>query len=168
MTTIRHGDHDAAMGLALDLARQSEPKPTNYRVGALLVKLADDTITAHGYTLELPGNTHAEECCLLKLAALHDVSEEDLAGVMTEPHALYTTVEPCSERLSGKLPCVERVLRQKTWIKEVYVGVTEPDTFVSQNRGRRMLTDAGIVVHHVAGMEDDILRVATAGHKRVS
>lgn len=156
------------MRMALDLARQSELKPTNYRVGALLVKLADDSITTQGYTLELPGNTHAEECCLLKLADTHGVEEEELTTVMTEPHALYTTVEPCSKRLSGKLPCVERVLRQKAWITEVYVGVTEPDTFVSQNQGRKMLQDAGIRVKHVAGMEREILAVATAGHQPAS
>lgn len=164
MSFIPHGDHEAAIRKALDLARLSEPKPTNYRVGALLVKLLDDSITTKGYTLERPGNTHAEQCCLLKLADQHSVSEEDLAQVMTEPHALYTTVEPCSKRLSGNLPCVERVLRQKTWIKKVYVGVTEPDTFVSKNQGRKMLEDAGIEVIHVKGMEEEILAVATAGH----
>lgn len=152
------------MRQALDLARQSEPKPTNYRVGAILVKLDDDSISAKGFTLELPGNTHAEECCLIKLAERHSVGEEDLSHVMTEPHALYTTVEPCSKRLSGKLPCVERVLRQKAWLKRVYVGVTEPDTFVSQNQGRKLLEDAGIEVIHVSGMEEEILSVATAGH----
>jgi pyrimidine deaminase RibD-like protein len=100
----------------------------------------------------------------MKLAERHGVSEENLSEVMTEPHALYTTVEPCSQRLSGNLPCVERVLRQKSWIKTVYVGVTEPDTFVSQNQGRKLLQEAGIQVIHVPGLEDDILSVATAGH----
>ena len=68
-----HDDHLAAMRRALQLAGRSDPKPTNYRVGALLVRLADDDISAEGYTLELPGNTHAEECCLLKLAEKHSV-----------------------------------------------------------------------------------------------
>ena len=164
MASIAHDDHIAALRHALELAKRSDPKPTNYRVGALLVKLADDHISAEGYTLELPGNTHAEECCLLKLAEKHSVPEEGLASVISSPHALYTTVEPCSKRLSGKLPCVERVLRQRAWIRKVYVGVTEPDTFVSQNQGRKLLEDAGIEVVHVAGLEEDILAVATAGH----
>ncbi|CAH0016446.1 unnamed protein product [Clonostachys rhizophaga] len=131
---------------ALELARKSPPKPTNFRVGAVLMRLADGHISTEGYTLELPGNTHAEECCLLKLAGKHSIAEEDLWQKVTEPHAVYTTVEPCSKRLS------------------VYVGVQEPDTFVSQNEGRRMLEEAGIEVIHVKGLEESILQVATAGH----
>lgn len=161
---MAQGNHEKVMRRALDLARLSAPKPTNYRVGAILVKLDDDSITAEGFTLELPGNTHAEQCCFLKLADRHGVAEEDLSRVITEPHALYTTVEPCSNRLSGNLPCVERVLRQKSWIETVYVGVTEPDTFVIQNQGRKLLEDAGIKVVHVSGLEQEILNVATAGH----
>lgn len=149
---------------ALELARKSPPKPTNFRVGAVLMRLADGHISTEGYTLELPGNTHAEECCLLKLAEKHSIAEEDLWQKVTEPHAVYTTVEPCSKRLSGKMTCTERILRQRSWIKKVYVGVQEPDTFVSQNEGRRMLEEAGIEVIHVKGLEESILQVATAGH----
>ncbi|GJN82071.1 cytidine and deoxycytidylate deaminase zinc-binding region [Purpureocillium lilacinum] len=159
-------DHKTAMEQALAEARKSPPKPTNFRVGALLVKLDDESFptTVTGYTLECEGNTHAEESCLLKLAERHSTTEEGLAKVITSPHALYTTMEPCSKRLSGKLPCVERVLRQSSWIKQVYVGVQEPDTFVQGNPGRRLLEEAGIEVHHVPGLEQEILEVATAGH----
>ena len=149
---------------ALSLAQNSPPKPTNFRVGAILVRLADSHTSAQGYTLELPGNTHAEECCLLKLAEANSTTEEELNQAMKEPHVLYTTVEPCAKRLSGKLPCVERVLRQKSWIRKVCVGVQEPETFVGENQGRKMLEDAGIEVVHVKGLEEDILAVATAGH----
>ena len=164
MASISPGDHEEAMQLARDLANKSPPKPTNFRVGAILVKLQDSSISADGFTLELPDNTHAEECCLLKLAEKHSVAEEDLAGVIASPHALYTTVEPCFKRLSGKLPCVERVIRQKSWIRKVYVGVLEPDTFVGKNSGSKMLEEHGIEVIHVAGLQNEILRVATAGH----
>ena len=164
MDSIKPGDHKAAMQRALHLANKSPPKPTNFRVGAIIINLEDNTIIAEGYTLELPGNTHAEECCLLKLAEQHGTTEEKLSEVIKTPHALYTTVEPCFKRLSGKLPCIERVLRQKSWIKKVYVGVQEPETFVGQNLGRRMLEDAGVEVHPVAGYEKEILEVATAGH----
>ncbi|CAM1501904.1 Fc.00g038880.m01.CDS01 [Cosmosporella sp. VM-42] len=154
------------MQRALNLANKSPPKPTNFRVGALIVKLDDNAIIAEGFTLELPGNTHAEECCLLKLAERFSVTEENLSDVITAPHALYTTVEPCFKRLSGKLPCVERVLRQKSWITKVYVGVQEPETFVGQNMGRKMLEDVGVEVYHVTGLEAEILDVATAGHEK--
>ncbi|KAL7924639.1 cytidine deaminase-like protein [Trichoderma austrokoningii] len=157
-------DRTTAMQHALDLAKKSPPQPTNFRVGAILMRLEDGHITAEGYTLELPGNTHAEECCLLKLAEEHSTTEEDLSTAIKSPHALYTTVEPCFKRLSGKLPCVERILRQKSWIKKVYVGVLEPETFVGKNPGRQLLEDGGVEVHYIPGFEEEILAVAAAGH----
>lgn len=164
MTTLSKDDHVATMRYAMSLASKSPPKPTNFRVGAVLVKLDDSSITTDGFTLECPGNTHAEESCFIKLAEQHSTSEERLAETITSPHALYTTMEPCCKRLSGKLPCVERVLRQKSWITKVYVGVQEPETFVGQNTGRRRLEDAGIEVNLVPGLETEILQIATAGH----
>ncbi len=156
--------HTTYMRRALDLARKSPPKPTNYRVGAILVDGATNTILATGYTLECEGNTHAEQSCFLKLAERHGIREERLEEILPAQTRLYTTVEPCSTRLSGNLPCVERILRLKTRIKTVYVGVSEPEKFVGQNTGRKQLEDAGIEVVLVEGMEKEILEVATAGH----
>lgn len=150
---------------ALDLAQKSPPKPTNYRVGAILVDARTNAILATGYTLECEGNTHAEQSCFIKLAEQHKVSEEQLADILPETTVLYTTVEPCYKRLSGNLPCVERVLRLRKAIKTVYVGVKEPEKFVGANTGRKQLEDAGIEVVLVEGMEKEILTVATAGHK---
>jgi len=152
------------MQLALELAQKSPPKPTNYRVGAVLVDLDSNVILATGYTLELPGNTHAEQCCLTKLAEKYGVCEEELAAALSSRTALYTTVEPCSKRLSGNLPCVERVRRLAGCIRTVYVGIEEPETFIAQNTGKQLLQEAGIEVVHVPGFESTILGVATAGH----
>ena len=154
------------MQQALDLAKQSPPKPTNFRVGALVVDYASNEVLATGYTLELPGNTHAEQCCFIKLAKQHGVPEERLSEILPSTLALYTTMEPCSFRLSGNLPCVERVLRLGSCIRKVYVGVQEPKKFVSDNTGQKSLADAGIEVIHVSGLETEILEVATAGHDR--
>lgn len=148
------------------MAKLSPPKPTNFRVGALVVDYSSNEVLATGYTLELPGNTHAEQCCFIKLAAKHDVPEERLVEVLPSTLALYTTMEPCSFRLSGNLPCVERVLRLAGSIKKVYVGVQEPKKFVSDNTGEKSLADSGIEVMHVSGLEKDILDVATAGHEK--
>jgi len=163
MTTIQPMDHQGYMRFALELAEKSPPKPTNYRVGAVVVD-AFNNILATGYTLELPGNTHAEQCCFLKLAEQHGVPEEKLQDVLPPNLTLYTTVEPCSKRLSGNLPCVERVLRLAASIKTVYVGIMEPETFVASNTGKKSLQDAGISVVHVPGLEAEITKVATAGH----
>ncbi|OAA64218.1 cytidine and deoxycytidylate deaminase [Niveomyces insectorum RCEF 264] len=188
---IAPGDHLAYLRYTLSLAEKSPPRPSNFRVGAVLVDAATGAVLATGYTLELPGNTHAEQCCLLKLAARHGVSEAGLAGldatVLPTQLALYTTMEPCSFRLSGNLPCVQRILRLLGKRVEaagdgdgggggdgdgggpartmtVYVGLTEPTTFVDQNTGRATLVAAGVQVVHVPGLEEAILAVATAGH----
>ncbi|KAL8418669.1 hypothetical protein RB594_002040 [Gaeumannomyces avenae] len=162
-------DHRALMEQALGQARLSPPKPSNYRVGAVLVEASTGSVLATGFSLELPGNTHAEQCCFAKLAQQHGVAEEGLAGTLQQQQplprlALYTTMEPCSERLSGNLPCVQRILRLRGIIAEVYVGVVEPKKFVANNTGRQTLEGAGIRVIHVGGLEDGILSVATAGH----
>lgn len=164
MADIKPNDHRAYMEYALSLARKSPPKPTNFCVGAVLIDQATNTILADGYTLELEGNTHAEQCCLLKLAQQHGVPEAQLKDVLPRSLALYTTVEPCSERLSGNLPCAERILRLAGTIEVVYVGVMEPKNFVQENTGRGRLERAGVRFEHVGGLEEEILRVAKAGH----
>jgi len=168
--SIAAGNHQAYMRHALSLARLSPPRPTNYCVGALLVDTSTNTILATGYTLELEGNTHAEQCCFMKLCEQHKIPEERLGEVLPENTVLYTTVEPCGKRLSGNLSCVERILRlrkgggKEMEIKKVYVGVKEPEKFVRQNTGRTKLEEAGIEVVVVEGMEREILEVVTAGH----
>ncbi|RYC62049.1 hypothetical protein CHU98_g4145 [Xylaria longipes] len=165
---IRAGDHEGYMRLALSLATKSPPKPTNYRVGAVMVDAATNEVLATGYTLELPGNTHAEQCCIEKLAQKHAVAGTHLDEILPDAVTLYTTVEPCSQRLSGNTPCVDRILSIGKRVKTVYVGVQEPDTFVGGNSSRRKLEDAGIEVRLVGGLEKDILEVATAGHETQS
>lgn len=153
--SIAPADHVAYMRHALTLAKQAPARPTNFRVGAILVDEAADTILSTGYTMELPGNTHAEQCCLAKA----DRSEQGQKLV------LYTTMEPCNKRASGNIPCTETILNYGV-IKIVYVGVREPEKFVGENVGRAKLEEAGVGYVHVAGLEAEILEVATAGHEK--
>lgn len=165
----------------LSLARKSTPKSTNYRVGACLFSSRTGTMLSDGYTLELPGNTHAEQCCLRKLAEQHHVTEQEVGDldVMAEEEGvvLYTTMEPCSERLSSQMPCVDRILTTqrpgaRSGIQKVYVGVAEPSTFVKENSGRARLEAAGVDFVHVKfkangkTLEEEILEVATVGHQK--
>jgi len=78
---------------------------------------------------------------------------------------LYTTMEPCWKRSVGHMPCVQRILRAKK-IKKIVCGVEEPEIFVGENEGRKILRDAGIEVIYVSGLEEEILKVATAGHEK--
>ncbi|KAJ8114206.1 hypothetical protein OPT61_g3863 [Boeremia exigua] len=169
--------HLSYMRQCIELAQQSPPKPSNFRVGALLVALPSKTILATGYTLELPGNTHAEQCALSKYAHSRGVSdpETQLSEAFPPPHpdaadielVIYCSMEPCAERLSGNKSCAQRIIetRGKGWgVKKVYYGVKEPETFVGESNGVRLLKEAGIELEYVAGLEDEILKVATAGH----
>lgn len=166
--TIAAGDHKSYMKYALKQARRSPPSSTNFCVGAVLVDPDTNEILSTGYSLELPGNTHAEQCCFIKVAQVHYIPEERLREVLPKDTVLYTTMEPCNKRLSGHKTCVERILGLKSAVKIVYVGIKEPEKFVGQNEGRKRLEDAGIVVTVVEGLEDQILEVATAGHETVN
>jgi pyrimidine deaminase RibD-like protein len=153
--------------LCLDEARKSPPKPSNFCVGALLLDASASTprVLCTGYTLECPGNTHAEQCCFQKLADTHSLPEERVGDVLPDGVVLYTTMEPCWVRLSGNLPCVQRIVRAGK-IKKVVSGVREPEKFVGENEGRGVLEKAGIECIYVPGLEEDILKVATAGHAK--
>lgn len=159
------------MRLCIQEARKSPPKPTNFRVGACLVApgQGEGQPLISGYTLECPGNTHAEQSCFIKLAEKLQCTEQTLGEHLSGGTHLYTTMEPCNKRSPGNTPCVDRILALKTAdgrqaIGTVYVGVTEPETFVGVNEGQKKLEDAGIEVVHVPGFEDEILAIATAGH----
>lgn len=156
--------HGAFMRYAIALARQSPPKPSNFCVGAVLVSSTASEILSTGYTLECEGNTHAEQSCFIKLSKANGVPEERLGDILPEDTVLYTTMEPCVKRLSGNKSCVERILALGESIRTVYVGVKEPEKFVGQNEGRKLLEDAGVRVVLVEGLEKEILSVATAGH----
>ncbi|EDU40834.1 RibD Pyrimidine deaminase [Pyrenophora tritici-repentis] len=164
-------DHLQYMRLALDQAQESPPKPSNFRVGALLVDADTGDILSRGYTLECEGNTHAEQCCLLKFAQEHGLPEERVGEALPSNTVIYTTMEPCNLRLSGNMPCADRIIRTKgkdgeQRIKKVFLGVKEPEKFVGENEGRKKLEEHGIECVHVPGLEERILNVATAGHEQ--
>lgn len=173
--TIAASDHKAFMQYALDRARLSPPASTKFCVGAVLVDADKGEILSTGYSLELPrdslgdpGSTHAEQCCFIKVASRYGLPEERIGEVLPKNTVLYTTMEPCNKRLSGNRTCVERILRLNGAIKIVYVGITEPEVFIGKNTGRKRLEDAGVVVEVVEGMQEQILKVSTAGHETES
>jgi pyrimidine deaminase RibD-like protein len=178
MTTT--SPHTTYMQKCISLAEQSPPRPTNFRVGAILLSrkdgdstYTDDRILSTGYTMELAGNTHAEQCCFANYASVNNVAEEQVGEVLPVESGrkliMYVTMEPCGKRLSGNAPCVQRITRTRDGgregIHKVYFGVKEPTTFVGESEGCKMLSDAGIEWEHVAGLEREILSVAVAGHE---
>lgn len=149
--------HRPFMELALENAKKCGETQTQFNVGAVLV--LNGEILETGHSRELPGNTHAEQCALEKYFKRTGNTD------VPEGTEIYTTMEPCSFRLSGNLPCVERILA--TNIKTCFVGVVEPDTFVKENTGKKKLSDAGVEYVHIPGYEEECLRVAKLGHDKI-
>jgi pyrimidine deaminase RibD-like protein len=173
--TITAGNHKRYMEYVLEQARLSPQATTKFCVGAVLVDADKNEILSTGYSMELPaktpadpGNTHAEQCCFIKVAQKHSLLEDQIYEVLPKNTVLYTTIELCNKRLSGNRTCVERILRLNGTIKVVYVGIKEPETFIDQNVGRKRLEDAGVAVTFVEGMQDLILEVSTAGYEKQS
>ena len=171
--------HDYYLRLALQEAKKSPPKPTNFCVGAILV--SGDEILSSGYTLELPGNTHAEQCALTNL--VESVRKDSGDSNKTEGEilnerlgtemktVLYTTMEPCSIRLSGNDSGVARIIGTRSpdstrGIRKVVFGAKEPGDFVKDSKSCAMLDEAGVEWEYARdpGLETEILRVAKAGH----
>ncbi len=126
--------------------------------------------------MELEGNTHAEENAFKKFAEQNKVSEDHMGDILPKETVLYTTLEPCVRRLSGKKSCVERILEtlkgnekeEEKWggIRRVYVGLKEPDRFVKDNDGLEKLKETGVECIVMEGFEEEIRRVAMAGHEK--
>ena len=144
--------HRVCMEMAIREAEKSVPSPKAYCVGCVIVPKgtaealdksfpvltaesrakAAASVLSTGFSRELPGNTHAEQCALMKMEA---------AGVDASGCDMYTSMEPCSVRLSGNVPCVKNCI--KHGVGRVFVGVREPAHFV-RCEGVAQLVAAGI------------------------
>ncbi|KAH3666291.1 hypothetical protein OGAPHI_004480 [Ogataea philodendri] len=145
------------MSLALEQAEKCPPLDTAFCVGAVIT--CGGKVLATGHTRELEGNTHAEQC------ALEKYFKQTGSRTLPEGSEIYTTMEPCSERLSGNEPCADRILKLADKITTCFVGVLEPDDFVANNVSRRKLETAGISYIQVPGFEEKSLAVAKKGHE---
>lgn len=125
--------HEEFMLEALNLAKQGagfvNPNPM---VGALMVKNGSEKlrIIGRGYHKQFGGN-HAE------VEAIQNCIEDPKSAT------LYINLEPCCH--TGKTgPCTEAII--KSGIKEVYIGMKDPNPLVS-GKGIATLEKAHIKVH---------------------
>ena len=159
--------------LALDRAKECVPTPTAFCVGCAIViphPISDVPVVLEtGYSRELPGNTHAEANALTKARHLTSQRLSELLGESSPPSIeellersdVYTTMEPCSVRLSGLRPCADSLI--EAHIRRCIIGVSEPPDFV-KCEGASKLQAAGIEVVWLAGLEKECLEVARRGH----
>lgn len=173
MNTSTRDIHLRYLQQCIELARQSPPKPTNFRVGCVIVTLGESVIST-GYTLEFEGNTHAEQCALWKLTGKYAITESELFTVLPANRnaILYTSLEPCSLRLSGNRACVNRIIDTRnpelpgSGIRKIIFGAKEPGTFVKDSKSCRILTEAGVEWEYLPDFEEEILAVAMEGHDK--
>lgn len=132
-------DSRKLMELAIEVMRQSVQEPrkegkANPKVGAVLWK--PDGTVEKACRSELRRGDHAEFTLL----------ERKNLGNRLDGSVLFTTLEPCAPGSRGhpKLSCAKRIVLAR--IKEVWVGVADPDPTVDR-KGIKYLQDEGIAVH---------------------
>ena len=130
-----------------------------YGVGCVIAD-AEGKIVATGYTGELRDEDgkqrHAEDVAISKLAAC-DLPRSELT--------LYSTLEPCSVRASGKPPCVRRII--ESGIRRVVFGAHEPyePKLGIWCRGEEELKAAGLEAVQLHELEKECLRSIAARRK---
>ena len=112
--------------------RLCTPSATSYCVGAVVVLTDGRTFTGH--THETSPTHHAEQEAIRK--ALD--AGADLRGA-----AIYSSMEPCSQRSSEPESCTQLILRHG--FARVVFALYEPDRFVCC-RGAQTLREAGVEV----------------------
>ena len=135
MAKKKYSDREL-MQIAIDVMNQSinEPRPDGKvppKVGAVL--LFPDGRIETAYRGELREGDHAEFTLLERKLA-----KENLQGSI-----LFTTLEPCVERNSPKVPCCRRTTNAR--IKKVFVGISDPDPTVD-GKGVKHLELHGVEV----------------------
>lgn len=115
--------------MAIAESRRCVPCTTSYCVGAVVVTA--DGAVFRGYTHETSPTHHAEQEAIAKALA---------AGAALRGAAIYSSMEPCSERASEPESCTELILRHG-FARAVF-ALYEPDRFVDC-RGALTLREAG-------------------------
>lgn len=126
------------MQLAIEEMKKSLNEPRrdgkeSPKVGAVLIKPDGSQESSHRG--ELRYGDHAEFSLL----------ERKNRKTKLDGSILFTTLEPCAPgaRNHPKLSCAERIVNAR--IKEVWVGIEDPDPFVDR-KGIKFIQDHGIVV----------------------
>jgi pyrimidine deaminase RibD-like protein len=114
---VADSDHDWLIQ-AIKLSERCVPSQGAFSVGAIIVD-RNGRFIASAYSREVDAGDHAEETAIAKaLRQGHDLHRS----------TIYSSLEPCSTRLSGKRSCTQRIV--DAGIGRVVFAYREPDTFV--------------------------------------
>lgn len=138
-------NHSDFMSLAITAAKQAPYSEKAFSVGAVVV--FDEEIVCTGYSRELGDSMHAEEVCITKLSNMN-LDHSKLV--------MYSTMEPCGERLSGKKCCAELIIDSK--IPTVYVGCLEPNLFIKATQGIEKLKSNNIQVNMLPEFKGNLIK----------
>lgn len=131
-----------------------------YGVGSIIVDSSNNVI-ATGFTGELLDRDgkmrHAEDCAIDKARS----SNANLSEC-----TLYSTLEPCSIRASGKTPCVEKI--HQAGLTKVVFGAREPfdPSLKVVCQGIRMLKELGVEVVQLIDLENECLSSAVSSRRK--
>ena len=139
------------MNMALEVAESCKDIEW-YGVGCVIVREGKE-ILATGYTGELKEADgklrHAEDVAIAKAKS---------AGISLKNATLYSTLEPCSVRASGKTPCISHII--EAGIGSVVYGAKEPydPALGIVCEGDGFLTKKGVNVVHLRQLEEQCLK----------
>ncbi|TCP43886.1 diaminohydroxyphosphoribosylaminopyrimidine deaminase [Tamaricihabitans halophyticus] len=133
------------MTVAVDLARQCPPSATAYSVGAVIVDANGQEI-ARGHSRETDPKVHAEESALAKI---------DPTDPRLNTATIYSTLEPCARRASRPRPCAQLI--KDAGIGRVVLAWREPNLFVANANGAKLLEDAGLTVIELPEFADQAI-----------
>jgi pyrimidine deaminase RibD-like protein len=120
------------MQLAVETAQQCKSSlPENPLVGAVAVSRTG-RLLGTAYRGEIKANDHAE------FTLLEGKAKKQLLPGAT----VYVTLEPCTYRNPGKIPCVQRLVDRR--VARVVIGMWDPNPII-RGLGCRKLREAGII-----------------------
>ena len=129
---------------AIELSKTS-PETKTFRVGCVITD-KNGVVLETGYTGEQAG-FHAEEIAIGKLKG----QEEKAKG-----GSIFSAVEPCHPRKSGKTSCTEHILRLN--LARVLYVLDEPPIFV-ECKGAETLRAKGLKVIKIEEFEQEVRKI---------
>jgi pyrimidine deaminase RibD-like protein len=135
------------MQLAVHVAGESvaEDERAHPKVGAVLASPSGDVLL-QCHRGEIPG-AHAE------FRLLETARER---GIDTRDCVLFATLEPCTQRGSGKIPCAQRIAAAH--LAAIYIGTLDPNPNIT-GRGELYLSYSMEVGRFPSGLARELMRM---------